>query len=371
MRVALVDPPAYTPPYDRCLAAALARAGVEVELWTSRFAHGEVPAPEGYAVREAFYRRSARLDGVLRRPARGAEHLGDMIRLRRGDLAGADLVHYQWLTFPGLDRLLLPAKRPRVLTPHGWLRREGAAGRGALGFRRLVEAMDAVVALSEYGARSLRARTGVDPARIHVIPHGAFDYLTRQPGEVPLPPELERVSAPVVLFFGLLRPYKGVDVLLDAFGVIEDAELWVVGRPLGIGIDGLAARVGPNVRLVPRFVPDREVPAFFRRADLVVLPYRDAEQSGVLFTALAFGKAIVLTDVGGFGEVAAIGAAHLVPPEDPPALAAAIRRLLGDTRAREELEAGARRAAAGPYSWDEVAARTIGLYRELAGEARP
>src|SRR4051794_8750066 len=134
MRVAIVDPPAYTPPYDRCLAAALARAGAGVELWTSGFAHGEVPEAEGYRVREAFYRRSASLGGAGRRFARGAEHLVDMARLRRGDLGAADLVHYQWLTFPGIDRLLLPRTRPRVLTPHGWLRGGSASARG---FRRL------------------------------------------------------------------------------------------------------------------------------------------------------------------------------------------------------------------------------------------
>src|SRR4051794_1025056 len=209
MRVALVDPPAYTPPYDRCLAAALARAGAEVGLWTSHFAHGEVPEIEGYEVREAFYRRSARLDGPARRAARGAEHLADMLRLRRGGLVGADVVHYQWLTFPALDRRLLPATRPRVLTPHGWLRREAATARGAAGFRRLADGMDAVVALSEYGARRLRDDAAVDPARVHVIPHGAFDYLTRLDVEAPLPDELDRVSGPVVLFFGLIRPYKG------------------------------------------------------------------------------------------------------------------------------------------------------------------
>ena len=164
MRIALVDPPAYTPPYDRCLAAALARAGAAVELWTSSFAHGEVPPPDGYVVREAFYRRSAGLSGGARRAARAAEHLPDMLRLRRHGLAGADVVHYQWLTFPGLDRHLLPPKRPRVLTPHGWLRREAATARGGRGFERLVTAMDAVVALSEYGARRLRESTAVDPA---------------------------------------------------------------------------------------------------------------------------------------------------------------------------------------------------------------
>jgi glycosyltransferase involved in cell wall biosynthesis len=238
-------------------------------------------------------------------------------------------------------------------------------------FRRLLGSMDALVALSEYGAGVIRREIdGVDPARVRVIPHGALDYLTRLPREQPLPPEMASVEGPVVLFFGLIRPYKGVDVLLEAFRSIEGAELWVVGRPFGVELSDLAEAARAcrgTVRLVPRFVEDEEVPALFRRADLVVLPHRDAEQSGVLYTALAFGKAIVMSDVGGFGEVAAVGAGRLVPPGDPEALADAIAELLGDAAARERLAAAACEAAAGPYSWDAVAAQTLALYRELLG----
>ena len=79
-----------------------------------------------------------------------------------------------------------------------------------------------------------------------------------------------------------------------------------------------------------------------RRADLVVLPYRNIEQSGVLYTALAFGRPLVLSSVGGFPEIAEQGAARLVPPEDPEALAEALRELLADPAAREALGAGRR-----------------------------
>ena len=85
MRVQVVDPPAYTPPYDRSLCAALARAGAHVELVTSRFVHGSVPAPLGYEVRESFYRLSGRRDADApgRRALKLAEHVADMLRYRR------------------------------------------------------------------------------------------------------------------------------------------------------------------------------------------------------------------------------------------------------------------------------------------------
>jgi glycosyltransferase involved in cell wall biosynthesis len=384
MRVQLVDPSAFTPPYDRALAAALARQGAEVELLTSRFLYGPVPPAEGYRVDERFYRRTAArgLDAPGRRAFKAAEHIADMLRFRRaatkatraetgpedreGSPTEPDVVHYQWLTFPRLDSYLLPPKRPRVMTAHYVLppepsRRQLASARRAFG------AMDAVVAHSEHGARRLREVVGLDPDRVHVIHHGAFDYLTRLPEEKPLAPELEGAEGPVILFFGLLRPYKGIDTLLQAFRQVEGAELWIAGNPrMDLApLQQLAAEAPGRVRFLPRFVEDAEIPALMRRADLVVLPYRDVEHSGVLYAALAFGKPLVLTAVGGFPEVAEQGAARLIPPDDPSSLAAVLSELVGNDAARKELSAAATRVAFGAYSWDEAARRTLTLYREL------
>jgi glycosyltransferase involved in cell wall biosynthesis len=366
MRIKVIDASAFTPPYDHSLCAALARAGEDVELVTSRFLYGPVPQVEGYRISELFYRRTARrgLAARGRRALKLAEHVPDMLRLR-AHVADADLVHYQWLTVPGLDAALLPPVRPRVFTLHYPLPR----GRPALARERaLIRRMDAVVVHSRHGASRLRDELGVDPGRVSVIPHGAFDYLTRLPEELPLPPELADAEGPVILFFGLLRRYKGLDVLLRAFASVEGAELWIVGMPRMPlePLRELAARTPGTVRFEPRFITDPEIPAYFRRADFVVLPYRDIEQSGVLYTALAFGKPIVLTAVGGFRELADDhGAARLVPPGDADALASALSELVHDREVRERLGSAARAAAAGPYSWDAIAARTIELYEEL------
>src|ERR671914_481480 len=188
MRVQLIDPSADVLPYDHALAAALARRGARVELVTSRFVHGPAPAPDGYEVSESFYRLATRLGAgrpPLRRALKAAEHVPGSLRVRRR--AGeADLQHWQWLWLEAVSARLLPRARPQVLTMH------------------------------------------------HVIPHGAFEHLTRQPDARPLPPELAAVDGPVVLCFGVVRPYKGVDVLVEAFRSVPGAELWVVGRPLGV-----------------------------------------------------------------------------------------------------------------------------------------
>ena len=357
MHVHLIDPSGDVIPYDHALAGALARRGLDVELVTSHFVHGPPPVPQGYTVDESFYRLATRLGDSAprrRRALKLAEHVPDMLRYRRR-AGGADVRHFQWLPLERIDAHLLPAARPRVLTMHNVIRREAVD-------RRLADRMDAVIVHTRHGAELLG---GGD--KVHVIPHGAFEHLTHQAGERPLPPELAEVERPVVLYFGVVRSYKGVDVLVEALQQVEDAELWVVGRPLGVSMERLRRLAPPGrVRFVERYVTDAELPAFFRRADVLALPHRNVDVSGVLFAGLAFGKAMVMSDVGGFRElVADHGAGLLVPPGDPDALAAAISELLANPGERRRLEERAAAAASGPYSWDRIAEQTNAVYERV------
>ena len=184
MRVQVVDPSAYTPPYDHALCAALAGQGVEVELVTSRFVYGSVPAPDGYVVRELFYRQTSGSPGSRRRrAAKVLQHVPDMLRYRR-HAAAADVVHFQWVTLPWLDAGLLP-RRPVVLTAHDLLPREPRLGQ-ARAQRRLYDRVDAVITHSDYGRRLLTG-IGVDAGKVHVIHHGAFEHsvLGAPDGELP------------------------------------------------------------------------------------------------------------------------------------------------------------------------------------------
>ena len=376
MRVHIVDPSAYTPPYDHALCSALGAAGAEVELYTSHFAHGPVARPDGYERRELFYRLAARVpEARARRVVKLAEHVPDMLRYRRAASA-ADVVHFQWLAVQHLDGRLLPAGRPLVLTAHDILPREARPGQRAAQ-RRLYDHFDAIVVHSEHGRRRLTEELGVDPERVRVIAHGVFEHLAAEgvdgaqgvdggPSVGPAPFATDRL---VVLCFGLMRPYKGIDLLLEAWRGIEGAELWIAGAPR-MDIAALRASAPPGVRFVPRFIGDDELPAYFRRADLVVLPYREIDQSGVLFTALAFGKPLLLSDVGGFPEIAATGAARTFPAGDADALRNALRELLGDPGARSAMAERERTLASGEYSWRSVARRTLDLYEALLGEDR-
>lgn len=389
----MIDPSAYTPPYDHALCAALGELGAEVELITSRFPYGTTPPASGYRRRELFYRRAHAAAAAgprsrLRLALKLAEHVPDMLRCR-SIAAGAEIAHYQWLPAQPLDIHMLPRRArgrgagagrgPRlVLTAHDVMPREPRPGQ-LRAQRRLYERFDAIVVHSEHGRRRLTGELGLDPARVHVIAHGAFEHLaqaqetahaeTQRPAQTHAPETLPPdTGAPVVLFFGLLRPYKGLDLLLNAWRALEPgqrrgAELWIVGMPrMELGALELEQE---GVRVVPRFIDDGELPAYFRRATLVVLPYREIDQSGVLFTALAFGKPLLLSDVGGFPEIAAGGAARTFPAGDADALRAALAELLGDEQALAQMARAAASAAQGSHAWRTIAAAHLELYRSL------
>jgi glycosyltransferase involved in cell wall biosynthesis len=379
VRLHVVDPSAYTPPYDHALCAALAAQGAEVELITSRFAYGPVAPAEGYVRRELFYRAALGPPASrVRMALKLAQHVPGMLRYRRA-ARSADVVHFQWLAVQQLDRYLLPSRRlgalssggdrrrPLVLTAHDVLPREPRPGQ-LRAQRRLYERFDAIVVHSQHGRRRLTQELEVPKERVHVIPHGAFMHLARGASQRPAPPLPFQTGRRVVLCFGLMRPYKGIEVLLQAWkdpaAPTGDAELWIAGMPR-MDISALVASAPQGVRFVPRFIGDHELPAYFRRADLVVLPYLQADQSGVLFTALAFGKPLLLSDAGGFPEMAGTGAARIVPAGEAHALAVALRELLADPAALAHMGRCARAAAEGPHSWDAVARAHLELYESL------
>lgn len=353
---------------------ALVRAGVTIELVTSEFQYGPVAPSPGYDVREGFYGLANRLptDSKLRLAVKALEHGPEMLRYGpRGQRA--DVVHWQWVTIPGVDRFLVRAAgRPRVLTLHYPLP-PAESRRKMRAQRRFLRTFDAVISHTGIGAKRMVEEFGMRQDQVHVIPHGPLDYLTKIEDPKPLPPEFAGVEpdVPVILFFGLLRPYKGINTLLEAFRLLGDtkAELWIAGMPRMPlePLQELGRKASGKVRWLPRFVTDDEIPKIFARAEILALPYREIEQSGVVHAGIAFGKTMVLGDVGGFKQYGREGIAALVPPGDAEALAETLERLLDSAPERLALANAAILAGEGDRGWDAIAARTIELYRSLIG----
>jgi len=340
VRIVLADPPAFTPPYDHELAAALARAGAEVELVTSRFRFGDAPAPVGYSRRELFYPLSSHLfrRSPLRVPLKVVEHPLGLAALRRRP---ADVLHVQWLV-PEIDARLFRPHAPSVFTAHDVLPRR-TAGKQRL-WRSLLARFDRVVVHSEHGREELRA-LGVDA---HVIPHPVF----------PSDPE-RHDDGHTVLALGVIRPYKGLEDAVEATRR-AGARLLVAGDPLQ-PIDRYRA---DHVDWRLGYLPDAEIDRALGDATVAVFPYRpELDQSGALLRALGAGVPAVSYDVGGIGEpVRRFGAGRVVPAGDVDALAAAIGEVLADP---EPFRESARRARA-ELTWDASAREHLALYEEIA-----
>jgi glycosyltransferase involved in cell wall biosynthesis len=201
--------------------------------------------------------------------------------------------------------------------------------------RRFVRSMDGFIYMSEQVGRELSEFDTAKP-RLY-SPHPVFDHFgERLPREeaaarLGLDPKNE-----YVLFFGLVRAYKGLDMLLEAWadlkqrGKAADRKLIVAGEFYD-DVEKYRARIaaldlGDDVILHDRFIPDSDIPLYFSLADLLVLPYRSATQSGVTQIAFHFDVPMIVTDVGGLPEIVRDGITGYVCEPNPESIAAAIER---------------------------------------------
>jgi glycosyltransferase involved in cell wall biosynthesis len=350
MRLLLVDPASFTPQYDHELASALVRAGVEVELLTSRFRFGDPPPPDEYQRSEIFYGAANRLFGRSRArlPLKAAEHPIGLIRIRSRP---GDVVHHQWLAAPEIDNRVLRMLRPSVFTAHDLLPRRTAKKREL--WKKLLGRFSRVVVHSEHGRETL-ADLGVEPRRLRVIPHPAF---------ASDPPR--RDDGATVLSLGVIRPYKGLGDTIAAAGQVPDARLLVVGDPLE-PVDAYKRAAGASAEWRLGYASEAEIDRALGESTIAAFPYQpEIDQSGALLRALGAGVPVVAYDVGGIAEpVRRFEAGRVVEPGNVDALAEAIRELLSDREALERAREGARRARES-LTWDSAAAAHVTLYEEL------
>jgi glycosyltransferase involved in cell wall biosynthesis len=389
MTSVMVDTSCFTLPYDYSLCDALGEQGCRVILERSEFRAFEWVRPaSSFRVSSHFYRLSNRvqLSGKIKaslKTVKAAEHLfnmrdfvGRMRKLR------PDVIHFQWLPVPILDRLYLEQLSriaPLVFTVHNTNQPRGTRFQSLyqkLGWTSLFRHMQAIIVHSPYSKRRILENNWATADKIHVVPHGVFDYYRSMEGSTTPPPAHGRS----VLFFGSPEPYKGLDVLLRAFALLppellNDTQLVVAGRtaPGTAPLQALSKSLGIDHRVIWKLgsIRETEVPQIFRSATLVAIPYRYIDVSGVLMTALALGKVVVANRIGGNPDVIQDGVhGRLVDPESPESMANAFQELLTDPDRLRSMERAVEGLASTDFSWTTSAQKTIEVYNQVVNSSQ-
>jgi len=301
-------------------------------------------------------------------------------------LSPPDVVHVQYLPMLQsrlpLDLWFLKFCRLRgskiVLTIHDLLPHDTGQAHKQV-FHNLYQMVDRLICHSDNIKNRLMQEFAVPEDKIAVIPHGPFfyDLPALNAAQTLLGLDLQPGTR-FVLWQGIIFPYKGLDLLLDAWQQVEqshpDILLIVAGTgspPLLEEIHAQIDRLGlKRVRLHLRFISTEELVALYRAAEIVVYPYRAITTSGALATGLALNKAIVASDLPVFRELLTHRVnALLVDPHDPASLAQALLSLLEDPLLRDQLTAKVQAMNFGDLSWQQIARKTLQCYESVTSTA--
>lgn len=385
MKVLVVDQSFFGLLYDVQFSAALAAAGADVTLVGRPLRPYEEVTSGGFRMLPLFYGLGERLPGRLRavaKAAKGVEHARGMAALealvRR---ERPDALHFQWIVLPLLDRLFLPRLArlaPLVLTVHNAVPWHGTSTSPLMirGHDEALKGFDHYVPHTG-NIRDHLLGQGIPAARMDLLPHPAV-RLPRVP-EAAARARARGPGAPFeILFFGSIKPYKGVDVLVRAGLELarrrRDFRITIAGKAFhdlgALEAEVAAAGAAGLFDFQARHQSELELGGRLEGADVVVFPYREIDASGAFACASQFGKPILATDLGAFAERPVRDHLRLVPPEDPGALAAALGELVADPAARARWAGRSRDLQGVMYTWERFAKDCLGIYGRLADARR-
>ena len=302
-----------------------------------------------------------------------------------------DVVHFQWLADRERDlaliRMLRKLRIPVVFTAHDVLPQDGDSPEERVFLSRLYSGADTIVVHTEVDRNRILQAFGRTADRVAVIPHGTYDFRFGRDAGVDRVEARRRLGIPpeknVVLFFGLIKRYKGLEHLVSAFERVQQqlpgAFLLIVGEVYGGDAAGhrfyseLLERLRgrDRVRVITTYVPISDIPTYFASAEVVVLPYTRSSQSGVLLAAYGAGRPVIVTRAGGLSEIVEQDQTGLaIAPGDPAALARALLLLLGDISLARAMGERAGQLGVTKYGWRDIALATTNMYRKAARARR-
>lgn len=299
--------------------------------------------------------------------------------------SGARVIHVQTMISARKDWILFILARlcglRIVFTAHNVLPHEDAEKKAFFmknAFAVIYSFSNRIIAHSNYGKNELIRVFGIPGGKISVIAHG--NYLFFRTREVSRQDARERLKIPqdkkIILHFGALRRYKGVELLLEALSLLRrnrpDIMLLLAGKPMHVPegyFEKLISGRGLEDCVIFRseYIRAQDMPDIFFASDLVVLPYRQIDTSGSIQLAYAFSKPVIATRTGSMAEVLSENVnGLLVEPDDPDKLAQAIEKIISDPAAIERMGAASMDLAVEKFSWRAIAVKTEALYCEIA-----
>lgn len=294
-----------------------------------------------------------------------------------------DIIHVQYLPMLmsplPLDLWFIKLCRRRgskiVLTVHDLLPHDTGETHKRI-FQDLYLMVDGIICHSDSIRTRLRAEFSVPEEKVSVIPHGPFFYDLPEPASEQTLQRFGLESGKLlVLWQGIIFPYKGIDLLLDAWQQVEansiDACLLIVGTGAPEFAEQIREQINrlglKQVQLHLRFVSTGELVALYRAADVVVYPYRAITTSGALATGLALGKTIIASDLPVFRELLTDRInALLVDPQNSAALAGGLMELSDNLSLRQRLAASVRAMDFGDQSWLSIGKKTVKAYENVS-----
>ena len=385
----MIDPGGFTQFYDYSLSKELSKKNCEIELVISATLDEPLPDNKNFKVKYHFYKifESGFLRSTLENKAafirmtlKGIEHPIDLFLLMRYIRQfKPDVIHFQWTPIPVMDSVFLTLLKKMgykiVYTAHEVLPFRTKIWDRVI-FRIIYKMADKIIIHLSMFRKDLIQQFGVKDKNIVVACEGNRDDFI---GEgITKNKAKESISLngkqPVILFFGAIKPYKGLKNLILAFPKIKskfpDAKLLIAGR-LHLNFSpfrNLIRELDLSNKVITdlRFVPTERVKVYFSAADLVVLPYVKAYNSGVLIQAYSFGKPVVTSNIGCFPDMVEDGkSGYLVPPADIDKLAETISNILSHEVKLTQMGSYARHLAETKYSWKKTAETTFKVYESL------
>jgi len=292
-----------------------------------------------------------------------------------------DIVHYQFFRRKEevlFFRFLKWRGAKLIITAHNVLPHESSK----LDFyvKSLVyKSANAIIVHSDFIKNKIIQNFSINSNKINVIPHGNFDYYIK-PNEITYEDSRKNfsldISDNVMLFFGFIRPYKGLDLLLEAFEKAAEKDfklkLIIAGNVIE-GRESLIEEIARNkfssrIHTILSFVPNEEVAKYFAAADVVVLPYKNIDHSGIIHLAYSFSKAVLATNVGDFNEVIEDGkSGKILNNNNPDEFADAIIDIFKDKSKLREMGDYGKFLNKTKYSWQDISKKTIQVYNKVIG----